>query len=201
MKIRKKVSLGAAAALSILGIFGLAMPANAAAHVAPATVSTDGLLNPATYSGPMVVATPLGDVVVTVAAGTATQVAHRVQAAVANGKPAALNQLISPAVSCETWLNAVAGIDAYAASVQGCGVFGYPGYKRLYEYSNNSDVDISWKGQGYSATPTRTWYATCSAEGGDGCGHSVPWGNVLGTTRVEGKSNSIVTGGAYTWET
>jgi hypothetical protein len=203
MKIRSKAALAAALAISVIGVIGFAAPANAspnaAPHAAPTTASTDGVLNPATYAGRMVVATPLGDVVVTVAAGQATEVAHSIQAGVANGNTATLNALVSPDTSCSTWIYDVATPFAYAASPNECAVFGYAGYTRQYTYANNSDITISFKGQGYTSTPAQHWYATCTVDGGDGCYHSVPWGNVLGTTRVEGEALSDGTGGAYAW--
>jgi hypothetical protein len=154
-----------------------------------------GALDPATFEGTLVVAVPSGaEVVVNVKAGQAETVAAEIRAADSDGTLSASPR--SPrAVGCGVQVRSVAYPTGYATSVKGCAVMGYPGYKREYKWEVTSDVNICTKGRGFASNNAATWFST-------GCGggsYSVPWGNVLAYTQMQGLSMSGLTGATYVW--
>ncbi len=91
----------------------------------------------------------------------------------------------------------MAGIGGtWFTSVQGCAVFGYPGYQREYYWENASDVTLCTKGKGFNASQAAVWHSTGC---GNGDAYRVPWGNVLAYTQMQGMSSSWATGAAYLW--
>ena len=195
-----KVALfGATSVLLATGCAAPAMAAQAGTKPAAETPTVQGGgLDPATFEGTLVVATPSGaEVAVDVRAGEAPFVADTIQAADAAGALASLPFRTSRAVGCGQKVRSVAGIaNTYATSVQGCAVIGYPGYRREYVWENTSDVSLCTKARGFNASNAPTWYTT-------GCGNGatflVPWGNTLAYTQMQASSMSWATGAAYLW--
>ncbi len=203
----KKSTLVPRSALALVTAFTLitmfAPAANAsstAMHYLPAALtanhSTSGPLDPATFAGNVLIATPSGDVAVTVRAGQLKAKAASVRAAVARGlQPSALSTF-STTGTCSEWHQAVAGPDSWWVSSDGCAVFGYVGYERPYSWINESDVEACVAGKGFDSSGSQIW-------GSMGCQDAsdvyVPWGNVLAYTQTEGLSLSSVTGAAYQW--
>ena len=80
-------------------------------------------------------------------------------------------------------------------SVQGCAVAGYPGYQREYSWSKTSDAGLCTKGKGFNSSNAGTWYSTACSSGN----WTVPWGNVLAYTQLQGMSTAGVVGATYDW--
>lgn len=195
-----------AVAIATLVILG-ATAAPATAHTSheglepSITPAEQGVIDPTTFSGPLVVATDMGDIAVVVEPGEAQAFMDR-----ADGRLESLSHRASriitrfknspsPLAPCGVWLNALASPFGYAESIDGCAVVGYPGYKRQYEWSNQSDVTICAQGRGWD--PSVKWTSL-------GCGGGktlVPWGNSIAYTKVKAISTSGVTGAAYRWLT
>ncbi|WP_290474030.1 hypothetical protein [Leifsonia sp. 71-9] len=155
----------------------------------------DGALDPATFAGELIVAVPSGqDVVVTVEAGEAPSVIEEVQAADATGSPQSHGRVEQSRAGCGETVRSVAGMFGYTTSVQGCAVAGYPGYQRSYSWSKTSDTSVCTKGKGFNGN-NATWYSTSCSSGS----WSVPWGNVLAYTQMQGMSLAGVVGATYDW--
>lgn len=77
-----------------------------------------------------------------------------------------------------------------------CGVFGYPGFRRTYNWSVPwwSGAYICTQGRGFNSSRTQGWY-------GLGCGQrswaTIPWGNVLATPAARGYAYQST--GTFTW--
>lgn len=158
-------------------------------------------LDPATFEGGVYVATSAGEVLVDVAAGELPAKAEELRAEADAGTllPAeinAANEAEQRRGTCSTWQNAVAGPFGYVNSTTGCAVFGHPGYQRIYNWSNGSDVGLCVQAKGYNSAGAVTWYSLGCAGNQD---WSVAWGNVLAETQVRGFSTSGATGAAYIW--
>lgn len=161
-------------------------------------------LDPATYEGTLIVATPEGDVYVDVAAGEAALFADRTDGSL-ESLPEQAQELIASQPQaridaaradggCGNWQNAVAGPGVYWESVNGCAVIGYNGYQRTYSWSNQGNMTICVQGRSGS----NAWYTLgCAGPGGGHSDVAVPWGNVLNYTKVKGQSVSTVTTAAY----
>ncbi|MCS5718823.1 hypothetical protein N1027_11825 [Herbiconiux sp. CPCC 205763] len=187
----------------------MAAPAAYASQDAPPTVrggepspSPSGTLDPLTYEGSVIVATTKGDVLTTVNAGELPEVAASIRARVADGtldpetagEAEGVEQLKSG--GCHDWANAVAGAWSYAESTTGCAVIGYPGYDRVYNWSNKSGVQLCVQAKGFKS-PGGSYWAGIGCQGGKD--FYVPWGNTFAYTQVRGQALSWVTGAAYTW--
>lgn len=161
-----------------------------------------GPLDENTYSGPVLVATIAGDVLVVVDAGELMAVAARVRADVAAGTldpsegEAAQEVETFKAGGCRDWANAVASPFGYAASTNGCAVIGYPGYQRIYNWNNGSDVQICVQAKAFTSTAGQTWSSIGCQGNRD---FSVSWGNTFAHTQVRGRSLSGATGASYIW--
>ena len=90
-------------------------------------------------------------------------------------------------------VRSVAGPGTWWDSVKGCAVAGYNGYRREYHWENTSDVELCTNGNGYNSSHKQAWYST----GCNGGNPTVPWGNVLAYTQMQGFSLSGVTGASY----
>ncbi|MGV3731817.1 MAG: hypothetical protein ACO1N6_00270 [Microcella sp.] len=163
------------------------------------------VLDPSTFSGEVIIATTAGEVVTYVEAGELEKVASAIRDEIAGG--ASLEE-VSAAVSlergavvqnsCLSWKNAVAGPGVWWTSAPGCSVFGYPGYRRIYNYSNSSSVGACYRGLGHNGTSTQYYTAGCVGAGGS-TSQSTAWGNVLMSTRTQGSSLGG-SGSAYQWQ-
>ncbi len=190
-----------------------AIPASASTSDQGAAVTEiSGVLDPSTFEGPVLVATPDGEVLVEVAAGELEEVAEEIRGDVAAGiitpsrnlaqgeagalAEASPNTDVGILGTCSTWQNAVASPFGYALSGTGCAVFGYEGYERQYAWRNNSDVTACLQALGFNSSGAQSWYSL-------GCtptsGVNVSWGNVLAYTQVRGLSVSGATGAGYSW--
>lgn len=188
-----------------------AQPLNTTALGSEEVRNVSGPLNPDTFAGLVLVATTEGEVLTYVEAGGLQAEAAQIREGVAEGVlvpgldvgpgGAARSDGTAAAQSaqsggCGNWQQAVAGITGYAASTNGCAVFGYTGYYRPYSWSKWADASMCVQGKGWSNPTTMTWW-------GLGCSNNsdvlVPWGNVLAYTQVRGYSLSGVTGAAYNW--
>lgn len=204
MQVRtRKFALGVAVVAAAISTLAIAPAANATPAPAAATQAVTAdvappavALDPSTFSGPLVIAVPSGhEVVVNVKAGDAPKVIADVQAADRAGKTQTLGKVMASMSGCGETVHSVAGPGTWWTSVQGCAVAGYNGYNRQYHWENGSDVELCTNGRGYNSSHAAAWYSTgCS--GGD---YSVPWGNVLAYTQMQGFSLSGVTGAAYLW--
>lgn len=161
-------------------------------------------LDPTTFSGEVSIATEAGDVIVSVDSGELVDVAEDIRALVAEG--------LSPidAVSrsdfeiqalpfCQRWKNATGGRNTWVTSGDGCAVFGYDGYRRIYNWANVSSVSGCARALGFNGTSTQYYSMGCVGSGGQSS-LSVPWGNVLMHTKTQGMSISVTTGMAYQWQ-
>ncbi|CAN5178496.1 hypothetical protein BH09ACT6_BH09ACT6_12120 [soil metagenome] len=196
-----RFALSAALAASLLGTLALTGPAYASPAAQTTTQDGAGTLDPATYEGTMEVATPSGGVVVEVRAGEALEVAKRVREAAAMGEADKYGTLLPAGVSCGDRVNSVAGPATYWDSIDGCAVFGYPGYQRGYRWFNTSSVTICASGRGYNSKGASGWYSAGCLSGGASTTRMIPWGNVLAYTKMSAISISGATGGAYQWNT
>ncbi|WP_139256736.1 hypothetical protein [Herbiconiux ginsengi] len=164
--------------------------------------SSTGTLDPLTYEGSVIVATTAGDVLTTVHAGELPEVAASIRARVAAGTldPTTAGEAdgVQPLKSggCHDWANAVAGAFSYAESTTGCAVIGYPGYNRVYNWSNKSGVQLCVQAKSFKSPGGMAWTAIGCQGGKD---VSVSWGNTFAYTQVRGQSLSSVTGAAYIW--
>lgn len=208
LSVRERWALGGTAALAGLALMvAAATPAQAESPVetggsTDAVVRTDGALGPATFAGTAIVATTAGDVVVEVESGQLLPTAARIRADVAAGwDPAAAvdgtggGDGTVKAGGCRDWANAVASPFGYASSTAGCAVLGYPGYQRVYNWSNGSDVQMCVRAKSFSGA-SQGWTSIGCQGNRD---FFVPWGNTFATTQVQAKSLSGVTGAAYIW--
>jgi len=209
-KLAKACKIALATGSSAALILGSTMTANAAESadfigVAPVSNVEDAQLDPATYEGRLVVATEQGDIVVNVEAGEAQAFMDRENGSVEALSPEA-NEIIdggskmaARGAGCNVWIDAVAGPNRWAETVDGCAVAGYAGYTLPMSWANKSDVNLCVQGRGWTgaSSGTMTWKAL-------GCGSGaadvkVPWGNSLAYTKARGTSVSVVTGAAYRW--
>jgi len=181
----------------------IASPAHAATASTNAAMDAEkvsvshmgGSLDPETYSGALLVATPEGDEVpVMVNSGEAPEVIARIRTESANGTLAASRDMSVAAVSCGVFVNAVALPFSYSTSPQGCAVAGYPGYQREYRWNNTSDVELCTQGKGFVNNGTLEVYQSTGCTSG---AYSVSWGNSLAYTQMKGMSLSGATGAAY----
>lgn len=192
---KKQIRLTATVSLLAVALaVSLSSPAIAdASSDQPSNAKVNGPLDPATFSGTMIVATVDGDVAVTVEKGEAASVANKIQADAVKGK-------VPPTTDaqCNAPSNSYAPPTGYSTSVQGCAVFGYRGYTRYYNWTNNTDGStICTKGNGYNSSGNQFWYSTgCKAAGASGS-VVVPWGNVLAYTQMQGYAPGG--SGFYTW--
>lgn len=128
---RAALIVGCTAAL----LFSSALPATASddsVAFAPETAQQEnGAIDPTTFEGPLVVATPSGaELVVDVRAGKALEVAEAIQEADRQGSLDTL-AIRTSRTGCGQKVRSVGGIaNTWATSVQGCAVIGYPGYRR-----------------------------------------------------------------------
>lgn len=163
---------------------------------------SNGPLDPKTFGGPVFIATPDGEVLVTVNEGELEAVAAEVRNGVAKGlieTSNATSAVMQPMGGCSDWENAVASPFGYANSNPGCAVFGYTGYWRYYQWTNTSSVQACVQNKGWSSVDSSNaiWGGMgCSGSGGSG---SIHWGNVLAYTQVRGLSLSGLTGATYQW--
>jgi hypothetical protein len=154
-------------------------------------------LDPATYAGKLAVATPVGDVMVTVDAGEAPSMIRDIRSAAERGEAGSFGPVLRAGTGCGSMVRSVAGPGIYWVTVDGCAVAGYPGYKREYRWNNRSDVLMCADGRGFTSSGARTWYsASCTY---DTATVSVPWGNVLAYTEMQAMSGSGATGAAFEW--
>ena len=174
-------------------------PAQAQNATPTVTQSAGDVLDPATFSGAMEVATPYGNYLVDVEPGDAARVAEKVREAAATGDAEAFGPPLAPGLSCGDRINSVAGPGTYWDSVNGCAVFGYPGYQRGYRWYNTSSVTICASGRGYNSKGAAGWYTAGCLSGGASTTRMVPWGNVLSYTKMSALSVSTVTGASYQW--
>lgn len=186
-------------------VFAFAPAANAAPStqvVATEEVPVDhpvsGVLDPATFEGPVLIATTAGEIPITVKKGELLGKAKNVRAAVARGDSVQNLSNATALASCGSWHNAVALPTSYATSANGCAVAGYSGYTRPYSWSNQSDVTACVRGKGYKGS-TVIWQGLGACNSANDV--RVPWGNVLAYTQTSGRSLSGVTGAAYRWFT
>lgn len=162
---------------------------------------TNGSLDPDTFEGPVRIATTAGEVLIKVSAGELPSKAAAVRAEVAEGKlaPSAIKSGPDASIlagGCDNWQLAVAGPFGYANSTPGCAVFGYPGYERIYNWANGSNVQLCVQAKGWNGAGAETWYVLGCQGNQDWL---VPWGNTLAYTQVRGKSLSGATGAGYSW--
>ncbi|GAA0434552.1 hypothetical protein [Leifsonia naganoensis] len=197
----KFTSALAVAVLASIGTIAGATGANAMLPESEAPTSDvpgevrNGALDPATFEGELIVAVPSGhEVIVTVEAGEAPSVIEEVQAADATGSPQGQGRVVQSRAGCGEKVRSVAGMFGYSTSVQGCAVAGYPGYQRSYSWSKTSDTSVCTKGKGFNGN-NATWFSTSCSSGS----WSVPWGNVLAYTQMQGMSLAGVVGATYDW--
>lgn len=183
--------------LSLLGPSPALADDDATARGVEHVTAEVGALDPATFEGPLIVATPSGsELVVDVKAGEAQAVADAIQAADIDGTLDSMAIRTSRA-GCGQKVRSVAGMaNTYATSVQGCAVIGYPGYRREYVWVNDSDVHLCTRARGFGGNNAAVWYSTGC---GGGATFLVPWGNTLAYTQMQGTSMSWATGAAYLW--
>lgn len=201
-EIMKRKVLGISFCLAILATVGISVPA-----LADSTVTTQDVIDPnspidpTTFSGNVIVATPQGEVVTHVITGQLEQRILDIRKAAAQGDLTTYATR-TRGVGCGIWVYSIATPGGYGQSIDGCAVAGYPGYVRSYIWSNASDVTICTKGLGWSGG-SAVWVATgCLGSSGQGqSGGNVAWGNVLAYTKMAGLSVSGVTGAAYHWRT
>lgn len=157
----------------------------------------DGLIDPATFEGPLVVATDTGDITVELTPGQASAFANRTDARIESLSSEAQGIIEHQRVpdACGVWINAVAGPNVWWDSVDGCAVVGYPGYVRPYEWANATSITACVRARGWN--PGEVWISIGCGGGGSA---SIPWGNSLAYTKVSGMSLSGVTGAAYRWK-
>lgn len=189
----------------VLLIASLAPAGSVSATTAPLqSQEISALIDPTTFAGTMIVATPTADVVVSVVAGDAEATARRIQTAVAEGGAESARELGSvmpPQTGCGDRQRSIAGMGTYIDSVDGCAVFGYDGYQRIYHwYNTTGNIGICASGRGYSGSIAK-WYSVGCISGGSDYSASVPWGNVLAYTKMSAMATSTVTGGTYDWIT
>ncbi|PZF10427.1 hypothetical protein DEI98_09240 [Curtobacterium sp. MCLR17_034] len=181
----------------------MAGPAHAATESTTAAMDSEkesvshmgGTLDPETYSGALLVATPEGDEVpVMVKSGEAPEAIARIRTQAVDGTLATSREMSAAAVSCGVFVNAIASPFGYAVSPQGCAVAGYRGYQREYRWNNTSDVELCAQGKGFVNNGTTEVYQSTGCTSG---AYSVSWGNSLAYTQMKGMSLSGVTGAAY----
>jgi hypothetical protein len=154
-----------------------------------------GPLDPETYSGAILVATPEGDEVpIMVESGEAPEAIARVRAQAATGTLAVSRDMSIAAVECGKFVNGIASPFGYATSPQGCAVAGYPGYQRQYFWRNTSDVQLCTQGKGFVNNGNLEVYQSTGCTAG---AYSVSWGNSLAYTQMKGMSLSGATGASY----
>lgn len=189
-------------AVGTLALSAMLVPAaNAETEQATDAPITDspvsGTLDPSTFEGPVLIATESGEYLTYVNSGELINTAQSVRNDVAKGvEPAGATTDAAARATCGTWHNAVAGPSVWWTSVDGCAVFGYPGYVRYYSWENMSDVSACVQGKGWNSSGAATWTSLGCTDNAD---VAVAWGNVLAYTQVKGVSISTVTGAAYQW--
>lgn len=192
-----------AAACVAFAVAGPSVAANAAVENEVAPAVEDGL-DPATFEGPMIVATTQGEIVVDVSAGEALLFADRTDGDIASipaqgrailGEGSAAKSADAAADTCSGWKMATSGAAGnYLESTQGCAVFGYEGYERPYSYQNESDYTLCVSAR----TGSNGWEEMgCSGPAGGAADVMVSWGNTLNYTKV--KAASIAFPGHYIW--
>lgn len=167
--------------------------------VAAQSFQANTKLDPDTFAGPVLIATPSGEVYADVKAGELRAVAREIRANAQKGQ-IDQNNSVTPNASCGVWLNTVAGPATWWYSGDGCAVFGYTGYQRQYAWANTSSVTICAKARGFNSSGVETFYYLGCIAGGSSRAPSVPWGNTLAYTGMQGLSVSGLTAG-YQWRT
>jgi hypothetical protein len=194
---------------AVLGVALLALTSAPAALASTARgpagdqrqAAASGELDPAAYAGEVIVATTKGDVLIEVAAGELLDEAARIRSQVADGTLDPTNvegvDGIEPlrAGGCRDWGSALAGAWWYQTSTNGCAVIGYPGYSRVYNWANGSDVQLCVQAKSFSGG-TMSW-KSIGCQGDEDI--SVPWGNTFAHTQVRAQALSSFTGAAYRW--
>lgn len=198
----KFASAVAAAILVGIGVIAGAPAANAtlsARNPAPQEAPSgtiDGPLDPTSFEGELIVAVPSGrEIIVHVEKGEAPELIEQVRSEDAAGISPTRGRILQARAGCGEKVRSVAGQFGWMTSVQGCAVAGCPGYQREYAWSKTSDTGLCTKGKGFNSTNTATWYSTACSGGN----WSVPWGNVLAYTQMQGLSTAGVVGATYDW--
>lgn len=196
MKVRKILAVAAIAGLATLGATGTAFADD---YVEP---EVSGPIDLDTFEGPLTIEVDGQLVEIDVEYGQAEETVAAIRAGdLPATQSARSGAVVAPMAICvDTWKNAVAGPGTYWTSANGCSIWGSNGFKKGYEVSNRSDVNLCAQGKGFNSAGTQSWYGFGCASGGSNIGGSVSWGNVVANSQTRAQSMSLVTGAAYQWK-